>query len=74
MSNNGISFIYRHKLHLLTTFEEYPQTTNFFFYGRCMMNKENETLVQKAVLNCLFLNEFLWKEKNRLCLGQVLGR
>ena len=28
-----------------------------------MMNKENETWVQKAVLNCLFLNEFLWKEK-----------
>ena len=30
--------------------------------------------MQKTVLNCLFFNYFLWKENNRLCLGQVLGR
>ena len=71
----GISFIYGHKLHSLPTFEEYPQTTKFF-YGRCMVNKEKERWVQKTVLKCVcvfFLLIFM-QRKNRLLLGQVLWR
>ena len=72
MSNNGISFIYRHKLHSLPNFEEYPQTTNFFFFLRQMHAKRN--VGAKSCLELSFFKLIFMERKNRLCLGQVLGR